>query len=626
MAHALRAALRHVARFAGDRVVLAVLAGTTLLGAWLLLAPSDADTRVRTYWAVQPLLDLLMGVLSHRAASTVAATGAPASTARFWRWMSRACGLFFVGDVLQTVETWRRVDPSTLAGSTTQLVFVASGMLGMVVVTLTHPLGLTGSQRRRSLIDTATIVAAAASVVWYLDPLASSTGPVLAGVLLIAVLGVARLALSANPPFTRAAAVVGVAGVSTTGLAQALPHGGAGDAYPGLAVLVGLLPSVVMALAPRMQELTLRDTAHRASRPPRPYSLLPYCGLAASLTVLVVAASHQAWATQLWGLLAGNVVVMALVVLRQLDAFRENAELLTRLDASLATLAQTEQRFRSLIQNSSDVTLIVDGDGTIRYASPALLGVLGVAPQAAVERLLHEVFEADGQPGDAAWQRLLVDITPGQTTRRLTVRHTDGSWRHLEVTVADLRGEPGVDGIVCNARDVTQAHELQLRLEHQATHDPLTSLPNRAAFDEHTRALAAEPGRVSVLLVDLNGFKPINDTYGHHAGDLVLIAAAERIAAAVRPGDVVARLGGDEFAVLLRRTTQGQAVAVARRVADLIEQPVHVADAVLQVSASIGIASGASAALEALLHAADAAMYVAKRDPGGPGYACAGVG
>jgi diguanylate cyclase (GGDEF)-like protein len=177
--------------------------------------------------------------------------------------------------------------------------------------------------------------------------------------------------------------------------------------------------------------------------------------------------------------------------------------------------------------------------------------------------------------------------------------------------------------VVCVA-DVDDEREREMSLWHRATHDPLTGLLNRTELIDLTeRALhrrASEVSSVALVYVDLDGFKAVNDGWGHHVGDGVLRAAAGRMAAALRPSDVLARVGGDEFAVLCDAVRAPQdAAAVAERIRQAVNQPVEVQGVATRLTASTGVAlAGPGDTAESLLARADESMYVAKRD-GGPG-------
>ena len=285
--------------------------------------------------------------------------------------------------------------------------------------------------------------------------------------------------------------------------------------------------------------------------------------------------------------------------------------------AAERALRASEERFRSLVQNSSDVISIVDADGGVRYHSESVRRVLGYDPAELIdgdpltlvhpddrERVGRFVAEAALRPG----------VTAAETWR---VRHRDGTWLHSETVAANLLEDPNVRGLVLNTRDVSDRKELEAQLVHQAFHDGLTGLANRTLFTErveHALARSAE-GDLAVLFIDLDDFKHVNDSLGHAAGDQLLVAAARRLQGCLRPSDVAARLGGDEFAVLLERVTDAEAAAtVAGRVLDTLHQPFGLNGRTIPIKASLGVATGRPGTDEAdeLLRNADVAMYAAK--------------
>jgi diguanylate cyclase (GGDEF)-like protein/PAS domain S-box-containing protein len=283
-------------------------------------------------------------------------------------------------------------------------------------------------------------------------------------------------------------------------------------------------------------------------------------------------------------------------------------------------LRASEERFRSLVLNSSDIILVVDRDDAIRYASPSVERLLGYGP-AEVEgakgldfahpedlpRLRSSFRETLGTPG----------VSPAVELR---LRHRDGSWRHFEAVATNLLGDPSVRGVVINSRDVTERKRFEERLRHQALHDPLTDLPNRALLlDRLARALAREgrrEGSVAVLFLDLDRFKVANDSYGHEFGDELLVEVAHRLRDCLRPGDTAARFGGDEFVVLVEGMGgAADAGRVAERVARELEAPFRLRGQEVFLSASVGIALNASGEDQPadLLRQADVAMYRAKQ-------------
>jgi diguanylate cyclase (GGDEF)-like protein/PAS domain S-box-containing protein len=287
--------------------------------------------------------------------------------------------------------------------------------------------------------------------------------------------------------------------------------------------------------------------------------------------------------------------------------------------AAERTLAARELLFRSLIENASDTITVVRADGTITYESPSLLRVLGYAPEELVGRNIFDFVHERDRPRALAQLDVLL-ARPAQVSRlEVDFLHHDGSWRTLEAVARNLLDEPPVLGIVINARDVTDRKRAEAQLLHDAFHDRLTQLPNRALFLDRLnhRLLVAQRGEArpfSVLYLDLDRFKVVNDSLGHTVGDHLLVALARRLRSTLRPGDTVARLGGDEFTLLLDGADLDEARGVAERIHGALERPFEVGGHEVYATASIGIAcnDGAYRVAEDILRDADLAMYQAK--------------
>jgi diguanylate cyclase (GGDEF)-like protein len=212
-------------------------------------------------------------------------------------------------------------------------------------------------------------------------------------------------------------------------------------------------------------------------------------------------------------------------------------------------------------------------------------------------------------------------ILRGETWRgELENRRKDGSTYLEQMSIAPLLGPDGFPSrFVAIKRDVTEQKALEARLERMAHYDALTGLPNRVLFldrlGQALREADRTPERVGLLFVDLDGFKDVNDTHGHEAGDALLVEVARRLTETLRAADTVGRMGGDEFTVLLRDLGKPQnALRVAEKILAALSFPFRIASEDLAVSASIGIAvfpdNGRN--LDRLLAAADAAMYQVK--------------
>ncbi|HEX7104172.1 MAG TPA: EAL domain-containing protein [Nitrolancea sp.] len=284
------------------------------------------------------------------------------------------------------------------------------------------------------------------------------------------------------------------------------------------------------------------------------------------------------------------------------------------------TLGSSEARFRSLVQNSSSVVLVVSPKGLIHYASPALSAWLGPGttppvPGESCLKLLHpddiERFrDFLTEAADA------VGVSP-----TIEVRFVDalGGVRHIEAIVTNLLFDPNVGGLVLNTRDVTERKDLERNLSHQAFHDALTDLPNRSLFLDrvgHALERAARQDRlVAVLYLDIDNFKLINDNQGHDVGDQLLVTVASRLRECVRAVDTVARFGGDEFTVLLEDADDmSLVIEVAGRISKSLREPVVLPDQEVTATVSIGIAHNVNRQMspQDLLSSADIALYRAK--------------
>ncbi len=290
------------------------------------------------------------------------------------------------------------------------------------------------------------------------------------------------------------------------------------------------------------------------------------------------------------------------------------------LELSRGELEQSEERFRSLVQNASDLVTVISADTTVTYQSPSVTRLLGYQPDEVFGRRLTELMHIDDVARTlAVLNGALTD--PGNIVVAETrLRHRDGSWRDVEFIGSNQAQNPAIAGVVLNVRDVTERKALEKQLRHQALHDPLTKLANRTRFAdrlEHALGRAARGNRaVSVLFMDLDNFKGVNDSLGHSAGDVLLTQVAERVQLCLRPGDTVARLGGDEFAILLEDVpSPADAIAVTQRIFTSLVDPFEIEGKELVVRASVGIATSEATGAhdaDALLRDADVAMYVAK--------------
>jgi diguanylate cyclase (GGDEF)-like protein/PAS domain S-box-containing protein len=345
----------------------------------------------------------------------------------------------------------------------------------------------------------------------------------------------------------------------------------------------------------------------------QPVSPLPYVAVAATYGLLALTVVSP-WTDPVSGVAVGALLVTALVVARQVLTVRENVRLLADTAAR-----QNEARFRSLVQHSSDVIMVTRPNGTMRFVSPSASRVFGYEPAALLGRPLATLLHpADRERAT----QLFADVVAGPGVIgpvEWRFRQADGSWLHAEILATNLLGDPTVRGIVLNTRDVSERKRLEEQLTHQAFHDPLTGLANRALFRDrvsHALALAQRQGHpITVLFLDLDDFKRVNDSLGHAEGDRLLIAAAERFQSCARQADTVSRLGGDEFAILIEHVAGSDGRAeLLQRLEEAMTYPFALSGNQVQVSASIGVATASPGeTADDLLRNADVAMYAAKR-------------
>jgi diguanylate cyclase (GGDEF)-like protein/PAS domain S-box-containing protein len=295
-----------------------------------------------------------------------------------------------------------------------------------------------------------------------------------------------------------------------------------------------------------------------------------------------------------------------------------NARDVTEAVEAQAALRVSEARHRALVEHLSDVIVVADADGRIQYASPGIERLVGYpVEEVEGETIFNALHPADLPRGHDHLARAIAGGPGRYGPERFRYVRADGQWRHFEATASNRLDDPAVRGMVFILRDVTDQCEAEEQLRHLALHDALTGLANRTLLTDRFGA-ALDGGRrqglgTALLVVDLDGFKAVNDRWGHAIGDAVLVEAAARMLAATRTVDTVGRLGGDEFAAVLPGAGT-EAEEVALRVLEAIRQPIRHPGGVVEVGASIGVALAPTHGddVGSLFRRADAAMYRAK--------------
>ncbi|WP_433304050.1 diguanylate cyclase domain-containing protein [Actinoplanes sp. CA-030573] len=475
---------------------------TAALSGWYLTTHNNLRLQVWSCWFVVGTFASMMGYFAYRASRRIDPTD---TSRRFWTAFSVAGAVFGLGELGQLITAATApfaVSAQTGTGAVRTAALAVGGTV-LTVVVLTYPIPHRSARERLCyLLDMATVITAAGAYGLYWT-IASAGGDgtvsgrdlatVVAGpvVAMSAAFAVGRLFLSGTAPFRWPVGVMGPVAAGVEAVARALGPELVRAGRPGVIFTMTVCSHALLMTAAwsHYRSSPVGRTADVASRR-RPFSMLPYAALGATIGLLVVTLAVSGLNLRAWVALAGVIASTGMVVARQLTAFVDNARLLRERDA------------------------------------------------------------------------------------------------------------------------------LAARLHEMAFTDSLTGLANRAMFlDRLADRLRQNTGRTAVLLIDLDDFKPVNDSYGHAAGDAVLVEAAARMRSSLTQADVVARLGGDEFAVLLDRPHPDDIAAAAARMVELVGEPCRLADGrTVAVRASVGIAlaSGADDSPSTLVNRVDEAMYAAK--------------
>ena len=303
----------------------------------------------------------------------------------------------------------------------------------------------------------------------------------------------------------------------------------------------------------------------------------------------------------------------------------ETATIITATDATerrriRSALRQAQERLHGAFADAPIGMAVHADDGSLLQVNAQLARLLGRSEKDLLGSTLDDLLHPDDRRAslDERHQVIAGRIFVGRRETRLL--HADGRTVGVMLSSSIVRRHAGSAELVIHVEDISERKALEARLTHQAMHDGLTHLPNRALFLDRLEIALRRGGRtntpVSVLFIDLNQFKAINDTRGHEIGDEVLAITAQRLAAVVRPGDTAARFGGDEFTVLCDAAGDDEARLIAERIVDVLTAPIELPhQGEMLVRASIGIATAAASSgvtTHELLRDADTAMYAAK--------------
>jgi len=602
-----------------DKLFIGLVIYVVVCSVWML--GGFGGERIRHY----------VGLLADSPACCVAAVVAAAAAYRMapgaarwgWRCLSFALALYFVGTTIGVNSWLHGQDPFPGIADVFYLAFYPAIFAAVVLLIRAAAVKVRWVQL---VLDAMILVVGFGAFFWFLviRPAASRTEIdviknalsqtyIALSCILLLTLGVLLLA-GARGPSGRRVPLLLLAGFATMFLGDILWSVAkiSGDYLPGaLQDVLYVACYLPLAAAGREQ---MRASTSRAV-PSTSNSLAQSLPYAAMLTAFLVLVSFT------HGDIGSPATVMTIVVfgltllamVRQALVLREDA--LTR---ERRAARMVEERYASLIANASDVIMIVEVDGALRFASPASKRILGLAPEDVAGKNLLDLWTGDDGERLRAFLAE-VAATPGGAVGPVELHIERAPQRYvLEIVGSNLTADPAVQGLALNFRDITERKALEEQLRQLAFHDPLTLLANRNLFRDrvqHSLTLA-QRGRhqVAVMFLDLVNFKNINDSLGLDAGDRLLQAVAQRLVKSTRFSDTVARLGGDEFAILLEGVaTIAEVETLATSLVEGLDQPFVLNATEVRVSASIGVAlSTLEAGAEALLSKADIAMYHAK--------------
>jgi PAS domain S-box-containing protein len=324
--------------------------------------------------------------------------------------------------------------------------------------------------------------------------------------------------------------------------------------------LTGWGPVLVLAFA----FLVLENIAVGGSEVWRTTAWWSIVGIAAGQVAI-----WQHWAPSFLSTSRANALaLMGAVVL--LFVIRMAGMVMEQKEKAETSMRLSEDRFRSLIQNSSDVTIVIDEEGRLSYVSPVVTQLLGFEPSELVGRRATEIVHADDHEYVTKWFASVPGTSADPSLlQQFRMQKKDGTFCSVEAVITDQRDRPSIGGYVANVRDITERKEFEALLAHQALHDSLTGLANRQLTvdraEQMLRRARRERGAVALCFIDLDNFKDTNDSLGHEAGDKLLCAVAERLSRMLRAGDTVGRLGGGRVRDLDRGRLPGRRPAPGGR-------------------------------------------------------------
>ncbi|MEW4372280.1 DUF4084 domain-containing protein [Paenibacillus kandeliae] len=340
--------------------------------------------------------------------------------------------------------------------------------------------------------------------------------------------------------------------------------------------------------------------------------LLPYVGIVALFLFMTTRPDRM------YVLAVGTGIAIILVLIRQLIILLENQRLMRSLYDKTQELATSEHRYKSIVEYHPDAIVSLSLDGRIESANPEAVRLYGLSEQELIGRQSCSFITEDQVPISYHY---LEKVKKGEPQiYETTICSYTNEFFHVRMTTIPILVNDNIVGIYSIAKDITENRLNEEKIKFLAYHDPLTGLMNRAAFEDWlsdtVNSARSEKEMFSILFIDLDRFKNINDTLGHDVGDQLLRSVAQRLQRCVRENDIIARLGGDEFTLILRHMRdESEAGTVAQRILDGMNQPHYINGFEIMATPSIGIAvyPGGDDSAVTLMKKADIAMYQVKQ-------------
>lgn len=327
-----------------------------------------------------------------------------------------------------------------------------------------------------------------------------------------------------------------------------------------------------------------------------------------------------------YAILAGGIVLTLTIFAFMFSRIQENQRISKRVTERTRELQQAKSKIETILFSTRDGIIGLDKNSIITFCNPTAASLLGYIKRDLLGRDYKKLIahsNEDGKPVDDETSHITHALQSGEasTVTNDVLWKRDNTALQAEYTVSPILDSNEVEGLVITFRDVAERREMERKLEKMARYDQLTNLANRALFMDQLKKAIARAKRtgkkVGVVYIDLNNFKPINDTLGHAAGDVILQTFADRMNKSAREYDMPARLGGDEFSVLVDNLDDKDGCyRFIERLRENLKDPVAIDGKEIQMSGSMGVAFYPDDSLDhdELVTHADSAMYVAKKD------------